>query len=80
MTTCIKDGSPSFCQVGESFKKFYPGKSHLTVVDGVIVYNMCAGHLDEVKRIEQARQVLWWPGLTEDINLVVRPCRVSKKF
>ena len=39
LTTYIKNGWPSFRQVPESLKKFYPGRSYLTVVDGMIFYN-----------------------------------------
>ena len=58
----------------------------MTVVDGMIFYNnrvpepcrerilkeIHVGHLRKVKRIEKARQVLWWPGLSEDIKQLIR--------
>ena len=67
----------------------------MTLVDGMI-YNSKAlipepycertlkdihtGHLGEVRCIDQARQVLWWPDLNEDIKLLVRPFGVCKEF
>ena len=86
----ITEGWPLFKQLHDSMRGFYTFKECLTVVDDVVYYlnrvyipaierdrvleNIHAGHQGEVKCIERASQVVWWPGMTRAIREHVKGC------
>ena len=84
-------GWPKYAKdVPESLKYLYEVKAHLSVVEGLLVYNdrivipqelqeeMLArihdGHPGIVKSKERAKEAVWWRGISKQITNMVQGC------
>ena len=84
-------GWPKYAKdVPESLKYLYEVKAHLSVVEGLLVYNdrivipqelqeeMLArihdGHPGIVKSKERAKEAVWWKGISKQITSMVQGC------
>jgi len=91
----ISEGWPHYSEIQKEAKSFYTFKEYLTVVDDMIFYmdrvfiprserervlkEIHKGHQGERKCISRATEVVWWPGMTQEIREIVRRCPVCEE-
>lgn len=87
---CV-DGWPKSKAVSQQLKPFCQVAGEITIADGfllkgtrliipenmrnTILQKLHEGHLGIVKCQRRARQSVWWPGITRDIDTIIRSCR-----
>jgi len=92
----ITEGWPQYNQLPIEMKSFFTFKDYLTCIDGLVFYmdrlyvpvmerakvleDIHAGHQGEVKCINRAVQVVWWPGLTRDVREMVKSCGICMRL
>ena len=92
----VTQGWPVYQKVEPSVQKFYTYKDYLTTVQGLIYFNqrvyipqaerasvlkdIHAGHQGETKCVRRASQIVWWPGMTVDIRVMVKRCATCLEF
>ena len=92
----ITQGWPDRKNLPDVVRSCYSFRDFLTLVDGMIMYNDCVfipvlerkrvlddihkSHQGETKCIRRASEVVWWPGMTSDIRLLVKDCDRCEQF
>ena len=90
IATCCLQGWPSKSQLPESVRPFHPIAGELSVQEGLLMRGsrlviptslraeilvlLHASHQGIYKTRERARQSLWWPGLSKELEGVVQMC------
>ena len=80
----------------DAIKPYFNYQEELTVVDGLVLKGQCIiipsklrqsclarlhiAHMGVNKTLYQARQSVFWPGLTKDINEIILACPASMKY
>ena len=80
----------------DAIKPYFNCREELTVVDGLVLKGQCIvipsklrqsclarlhiAHMGVNKTLYQARQSVFWPGLTKDINEIVSACPTCMKY
>ena len=91
-----KKGWPSISSVPQEVRKFYPVAAELSVQKGLllrgnrlvipaslqrdILDKLHVGHQGIRKCRERAKQAVWWPGLSKQIEKLVNDCPKCYKF
>ncbi len=94
MTYC-KNGWPEICQIPQCAKQYWQNRGDLTILDGllmncariVIPSSLRAGILDRLHQGHQgitkcralARSSVWWPGLSVQLEELIRSCKTCAK-
>ena len=80
----------------DAIKPYFNNQEELTVVDGLVLKGQCTvipskprqsslarlhiAHMGVNKTLYRARQSVFWPGLTKDINEIISACPASMKY
>ena len=80
----------------DAIKPYFSYREELTVVDGLVLKGQCIvipnklrqsclarlhiAHMGVNKTLYQARQSVFWPGLTKDINEIILACSTCMKY
>lgn len=91
MTLCA-EGWPPHAKQEPVIKNYWPERATLTVKDGLllrgtrlvipsalrndVLVKLHEGHLGIVKCKARARESVWWPGLSQQVNDMVLRCRI----
>ena len=91
-----KSGWPNSKRVPEAVRKFYPVASELSEQEGLLLRNnrlvipvslqrevldqLHAGHQGIKKCRERAKQAVWWPGLSKQLETLVNNCPACYKL
>ena len=89
-------GWPSIKKIPQALKKFYPGEAELSVQKGLllrgsrliilvsmqsdILNKLHVGHQGIRKCQERAKQAVWWPGISKQLEKLVSECPNCIKF
>ena len=74
---------------------YWENRGHISIIDEILVYDdrvripqserldvlqrLHQGHLAIIKCRERAKQLVWWPGMTQQITEMVRSCHTCRK-
>ena len=94
-TTVINGFPPNKNDLPEVLRAYWPVHDQLSVEDGLVVYgcriviprplragilaDLHASHMGQEKTKQRARQIVFWPNLTNDINNITRRCEPCQR-
>ena len=96
LTVYCQDGWPGKAHIPDSVKPYLPVSGEIAVLDGLlmrgsriiipsplrpdILEKLHTGHQGISKCREKVRSLVWWPGLSKQLEIMIRNCSVCNKF